>query len=124
MLWDICFLYSLAGTDTEAKGCLLPRAPVLPVTKAWPQHAACSRLPSARLGSQEFGCEAKASQRWLPLPGTGCGEREGSAQPRPDPHSAAEPLELEPHVLRPGEAVQTEGAGEESCVRPSFQAVT
>jgi len=50
VLWDICFLYSLAGRDIRAKGCLLPRARVLQVTKTQPPvHAACSLLPSASL---------------------------------------------------------------------------
>lgn len=89
MLWDICFLYSLAGRDIKAKGCLLPRARVLQVTKTWPPvHAACSLLPSASLWFQEFGCEAKASQvrkMWansqLPQEAASCVKIKRSAQP-------------------------------------------
>lgn len=96
VLWDICFLYSLAGRDRKARGRLLPRAQVLQVTKTWPPaHAACSLLPSASLWFQEFGCEAKASQMrkmWassqFPQGQAGCVKMKRSAYP----HSTAEVL--------------------------------
>lgn len=112
--WDICSLCSLAGTATRAKGCLLRRAPALPVTTGWPQHAACSRLPWA---AQSIPKRKDGGQSVAPLPEV---KERGQASPSPM-HRALQSLWNWNHMCR----------GWGSCAntarpraRPGFQAVT
>lgn len=133
VLWDICFLYSLAGRDIKARGLLLPRARVLPVTRSCPP-ARCLQPAPLRLplisgiwlwSTSVSNKKNVSSQSGSHRDRLAVSEAERSAYPHPYPQSIAEvPCNWNHMCLGWGWRRLLSKSKEQSGMLPSFQMVT